>query len=132
MPPNPAQILRHIRRLAARPPAAASDAELLARFAARGDEAAFAALVGRHGPMVLGVCRRVLHDRHEAEDAFQAAFLVLARRAAAVRRPQALAAWLHGVALRVARKARGRRRPTTDLPAGLPGPPADPLEALTA
>jgi RNA polymerase sigma factor (sigma-70 family) len=88
------------------------DAELLGRYVAgRRDEAAeaaFAALVERHGPMVLGVCRRVLGDRHEAEDAFQATFLVLARKAGAIARREQLANWLHGVASRTARDARAR------------------------
>jgi len=88
------------------------DDELLGRFVAgRRDEAgedAFAALVERHGPMVLGVCRRVLGDRHEAEDAFQATFLVLARKAGAIARREQLASWLHGVASRTARDARAR------------------------
>jgi len=88
-----------------------SDEELLGRFVARRDdaaEAAFAALVERYGPMVLGVCRRVLGDRHEAEDAFQATFLVLARKAASIARPEQLASWLFGVASRTALAARAR------------------------
>jgi RNA polymerase sigma factor (sigma-70 family) len=89
-----------------------SDVELLARFVrSRGDavaEAAFAALVDRHGPMVLGVCRRVTGDRHAADDAFQAVFLVLVRKAHAVRlgSDDSLGRWLYGVSLRVARRAR--------------------------
>ena len=78
-------------------------------------EAAFAALVARHGPMVLGVCRQLLGDRHHAEDAFQAVFLVLARKARSIRDPDLLGNWLYGVALRTARKARvrlARRRKT--------------------
>ncbi len=86
--------------------AALGEGELLDRFATRGDSAAFEALVARHGPMVLGVCRRVLADPHAADDAFQATFLVLVRRASAIRRPDLLAPWLHGVALKVARRAR--------------------------
>jgi RNA polymerase sigma factor (sigma-70 family) len=85
-----------------------TDAQLVERFARRRDEPAFAALVVRHGPMVLGVCRRLLPDAQDAEDAFQAAFLVLARRAAAIQRRTLLAAWLHGVAWRVALRLRGR------------------------
>jgi RNA polymerase sigma factor (sigma-70 family) len=85
-----------------------SDRQLLERYADRRDEAAFTALVRRHGPLVLSVCRRLLHDGHAAEDAFQATFLVLARRAGSLGRPESLGPWLHGVAARVARKARSR------------------------
>ena len=88
-----------------------SDRQLLERFTARrepADEAAFAAIVARHGPMVLGLCRQLLGDHQHAEDAFQAVFLVLARQARSIRDPDALGAWLYGVALRTARKARGR------------------------
>jgi RNA polymerase sigma factor (sigma-70 family) len=87
---------------------AASDSELLERFRLYREEAAFAALVHRHGPMVLGVCRRVLRDPHESEDAFQATFLVLVRKAQAVARPELLGNWLYGVALRTAKEARTR------------------------
>ena len=87
-------------------PVEASDAELLDRFARARDQAAFAALVRRHGPMVFGVCRRVLHDPNDAEEAFQVTFLVLVRKAAGLRQPDRLANWLYGVANRVARKAR--------------------------
>ena len=93
--------------------AAWTDGQLLDRFATRGDEAAFEALVGRHGPMVLGVCRAILGDPHEAQDAYQATFLVLVRQARSIRRPDAVAPWLHGVARRVAMHARrssARRR----------------------
>jgi RNA polymerase sigma factor (sigma-70 family) len=89
-----------------------SDRQLLDRFRSgrdAGGEAAFAALVARHGPMVLGVCRQVLGDHQLAEDAFQAVFLVLARRARSIRDPDLLGNWLYGVALRAARCARDRR-----------------------
>jgi RNA polymerase sigma-70 factor (ECF subfamily) len=88
-----------------------SDEQLLDRFVARRDETgeeAFAALVERHGPMVLGVCRRVLGDVHEAEDAFQATFLVLARKANSVIRREKVASWLYGVAYRTATESRYR------------------------
>src|SRR5262245_53810250 len=93
-------VLDRARRLAAGDPAAPPDAVLLARFVALRDEAAFAALVARHGSMLFSVCRRVLHDRHDAEDACQATFLVLARKASSIRRKTTLGAWLHGVAFR--------------------------------
>jgi RNA polymerase sigma factor (sigma-70 family) len=84
-----------------------SDAALLERFARLRDEGAFAALVARHGSMVFNVCHRVLGDFHAAEDAAQATFLVLARKAGRLGRPALLPAWLYGVARRVAVKARG-------------------------
>ena len=108
--------LRQIRALYATGPTwGASDARLIERFLARGEDAeeAFTALVRRHGPMVLGVCRRRLPGSPDAEDAFQAVFLVLARRAGSIRRAEGLRAWLHGVAVRTAREARrgaARRR----------------------
>src|SRR4051812_41305176 len=84
------------------------DGELLTRYRQKRDQDAFGSLVRRHGPMVLGVCRRVLRDSHAAEDAFQATFIVLAKKADAVRPPDRLAPWLYGVAYRTAIKARGR------------------------
>ena len=84
-------VVRYMRRLAATLiPAELSDGQLLERFANQGDETAFAALVWRHGPLVLGVCRRVLGDWHDAEDAFQATFVALSRQATSLRRPESL------------------------------------------
>jgi RNA polymerase sigma factor (sigma-70 family) len=104
-----------------RPPdaeaAPASDAALVQRFAADRDEAAFAELLRRHGPAVLGVCRRVLRHDQDAEDAFQATFFVLARKAGTIRRTASVGSWLYGVALRIARKARvaRERRPMAEI-----------------
>jgi RNA polymerase sigma factor (sigma-70 family) len=101
------QVLRHIRRIAhTGDDAGLEDAQLLERFLVARDEAAFEALVRRHGPMVLGVCRRLLHDPQDVEDAFQATFLVLIRKAGSLGRRQLLANWLYGVARRTALKAR--------------------------
>jgi RNA polymerase sigma factor (sigma-70 family) len=79
-----------------------TDGQLLERFASRGDEEAFAQIVQRHGPMVLGVCRQILRHEQDAEDAFQATFLVLSRKAGSIRRAEALPNWLYGVANRLA------------------------------
>jgi RNA polymerase sigma factor (sigma-70 family) len=84
------------------------DAALVARFLTERDEDAFAALVHRHGPLIYGTCLRVLGNRSDADDAFQAAFFVLARRAAALGLDRGIGPWLHGVALRVAKKLRGQ------------------------
>jgi RNA polymerase sigma factor (sigma-70 family) len=93
-----------------------SDAELLDRFVRFQDEEAFEALLHRHGPVVLGVCRRVLGQAQDSEDAFQATFLVLARNAAAIRRPEALASWLLGVAYKVAARLRKASQRARALP----------------
>ncbi len=96
-------LLRQLRGLARKGnDARASDGELLQRFAAHRDEAAFAGLVERHGPLVLGVAQRVLHHVHDAEDVFQAAFLVLARRAAALDKRRSITGWLYTVAYHLA------------------------------
>src|SRR5262245_8451160 len=100
-------VLRFLRRLGGADAVDdLADAHLVDRFVARRDDEAFAILVRRHGPMVLSVCRRVLHDLHDAEDAFQATFLVLARKAGSIGRRERLGNWLHGVAYRTALKAR--------------------------
>jgi RNA polymerase sigma factor (sigma-70 family) len=83
-----------------------TEGELLERFVARHDESAFEALMARHGPMVLGVCRQLLHDPNDVDDAFQATFLVLVRKAGTLRRHDLLGNWLYGVAYRVAVRAR--------------------------
>jgi DNA-directed RNA polymerase specialized sigma24 family protein len=88
-----------------------TDRQLVERFTTQRDggaEVAFAALVARHGPMVLGIWRQILGDRHHAEDAFQAVLLVLARKARSIRAPALVGSWLHGVAVRTARKAKVR------------------------
>jgi RNA polymerase sigma factor (sigma-70 family) len=127
------KVLRQLRAAALVPAASGpGDGPLLQQFVARRDEAAFAALLRRHGPMVLGVCRRLLRHEQDAEDAFQATFLVLARRAAAVAPPELVGNWLYGVAYQTARKARAtrarrqsRERQVTAMPereAPRPGP----------
>jgi DNA-directed RNA polymerase specialized sigma24 family protein len=116
-------LLQHIRSLVSQSKADPhTDAALLNRFARYRDEAAFAALVDRHGPMVLHACRRALGDAHLAEDVFQAVFLVLAHKAGSLRRPDAVAAWLHGVARRLAWKAHAddARRRRREMPTLLP------------
>jgi RNA polymerase sigma factor (sigma-70 family) len=112
------------RALLRRDGADLTDAQLLTRFAERRDEAAFEALVRRHAPMVLGVCRRLLRNVHDAEDAFQVVFLVLAQKAASVRPREAVVGWLYGVARKAALKARAAAARRKEQPmAKLPEPP---------
>ncbi|WP_406698975.1 sigma-70 family RNA polymerase sigma factor [Singulisphaera sp. Ch08] len=104
-----AELLRQVHQLfSAGRVGGLTDAELLARFVSQRDEPAFAALVTRHGAMVLRICLGVLHDNHAAEDAFQATFLVLAHKAHGLHVGETLSHWLHGVALRVAKKAKSQ------------------------
>jgi RNA polymerase sigma factor (sigma-70 family) len=103
---QPGTLLGHIQQLAARRDTHGTDRQLLAEFAEQRNEAAFASLVARHGPMVLRICRRVLQHDQDAEDAFQATFLVLATNLRSIRKREALAGWLYGVAYRTAMKAR--------------------------
>src|SRR6266571_4733914 len=118
------EAIQHLRRsVLLRDGAGLTDGQLLEDHVSRRDEAALAALVWRHGPMVWGVCRRVLRNYQDAEDAFQATFLVLVRKAASITSRELLANWLFGVAHQTARKARataakrkGRERQVTDMP----------------
>jgi DNA-directed RNA polymerase specialized sigma24 family protein len=111
MPPGKVgALVQHLRAtLDERSTTGCTDGELLRRFAADRDEAAFAALVQRHGTMVLGVCRHVLRHEQEAEDALQATFLVLARKAAGLRRDASVAGWPAAAARRGRRRDPGRR-----------------------
>src|SRR5579883_1286863 len=131
-------LLHHFQRLVSQANTIPEkDAALLQRFVSRKDESAFAALLRRHGPMVHGVCRRILRDDHEAEDAFQATFLLLARKASDLRHPETLAAWLYGAARRLALMAqrsntrrRQRERETGGTSRGTAA--ANPLDELSA
>jgi RNA polymerase sigma factor (sigma-70 family) len=117
-------VLHYLRGLFRGPTAAQTDRDLLHAFAARRDETAFATLVERHGPLVWGVCRRLLRHTQDAEDAFQATFLVLARKAGSVSWRDDAANWLYAVALRVARKARVRAARQRRLESEVVMPPA--------
>ncbi len=136
-------ILRHIRKLVGPPsplgasrerqrPEGACDRELLARFSLHHDDGAFETLVGRHGPMVLRLCQRVLHNPQDAEDVFQAAFLILARQAASRRWRDSIASWLYQVAYHLALNARtaAARRCAREKAAPARSP-ADPLAEIT-
>jgi RNA polymerase sigma factor (sigma-70 family) len=122
MATNLNKVLNHIHHLLAPPGGDRTDGELLARFVAKRDEASFAALVRRHGPMVLAVCRRMLRHDQDAEDCFQATFMVLARKAATVKR-ESVGSWLYAVAYRTSLEARAvnvrrrtRERQVHDMP----------------
>ncbi len=109
-----------------------SDQELMQQFVGEHDKDAFEALVRRHGPMVLGLCRRILREEHDAEDAFQATFLVLARKAASLRRQEAVGNWLHGVCTRLSLRARADAARRRDREQQAPTPRGtDPLAELT-
>jgi RNA polymerase sigma factor (sigma-70 family) len=118
------EVIQHLRRaVLLREGAGLTDGQLLEDFISRRDEAALAVLVRRHGPMVWGVCRRVLSNYHDAEDAFQATFLVLVRKASSIASRELLANWLYGVAHQTALNARGaaarrraRERQVTEMP----------------
>jgi RNA polymerase sigma factor (sigma-70 family) len=134
MQPDPlGAVVRHLHRLAdGRATAELTDGQLLEGYVVRREPAALEALVERHGPLVLGVCRRVLGRRPEADDAFQAAFLILVRKASSLDRRGSLGPWLYTVAYRLAVRARSASRRLPPAPAGLePVAAADPLGELT-
>lgn len=112
---------------------AEDDGELLRRFAQAGDGDAFATLLRRHGPMVLGLARRCVGDAHTAEDVFQATFLLLARKVHTIRRPESLPCWLHSITFRLARQARQSRSRRREQEAQARPPISrNPLDELTA
>ena len=116
-------VLRRVGSVvAAREMRSLSDAELLRRFVSKRDETAFAVLMHRHSSMVLGVCRRVVAQAQDAEDACQAAFLILARKAHSIRKTEVLGSWLHGVAYRVSLrlKSKAARQPRSNSSLGDP------------
>src|SRR6516162_5701106 len=131
--PNP--LLQHIRHLIGGDPAAAlTDRELLERFLANGDETAVEGLVRRYGPLVFGVCRRVLHNTHAAEDVFQATFLILIRKVSSLTHCEGLGSWLYTVAYRLALRARAHeaRRRQCEAQAARNRPDTERLPTTTA
>jgi RNA polymerase sigma factor (sigma-70 family) len=129
---RPAELLRKLEQAVLPPADEADDRTLLERFTRGRDQTAFATLVRRHGPMVLSVCRRVTAHPQDAEDAFQAVFLVLARKAGGLRNAALVGNWLYGVAVRVSRRARraaARRRGREVQVPTLPDPAAPPVDA---
>lgn len=133
MKPNSTSLIHCLRKMAA-PPACADvpDPQLLEHFLTQRSEAAFAALVRRHGPMVWNVCRRVLGNHHDAEDAFQAVFLVFVRKAASIRKQESVSSFLHGIAYHVSAKLKlaATRRAARERTQARP-PFDDPCDDLT-
>jgi RNA polymerase sigma factor (sigma-70 family) len=123
--------LDYARRSAGPGPAGLSDGELLGRYVRGRDHQAFAALVQRHGPLVLATCRRTLGDAHLAEDCFQSTFLALSRQAPSLHGHSSLAGWLYTVARRAARKLRGRNPRQLPLPPALAAAGGDPLAEMS-
>src|SRR5438309_4852558 len=125
-------VLRHLRRVAGTThPDGLTDCQLLERFASRCDEAAFATLVERHAGLIHGVCRRVLGQSPDADDVFQATFIVLARKARSLRWHESVGPWLHAVAFRLAQRTRAdaaRRREREQQ--AEPRPVRDPLQEM--
>src|SRR5262245_37502055 len=126
-------VVEHLRRSLPPPQRVdLTDSQLLDRFLGNRDEAAFAALVQRHGRLVMGVCNRVLANVHDSEDAFQAVFFFLARKARSVVKREALSSWLYTVAFRTAleaRAAKDRRRKREVPMREMPHPEATPAES---
>lgn len=132
MPRHSAKLIGSIRTMSAALEIPEPDAALVERFARQRDEAAFQALIERHGPMVLRLCRRLLPCEQDAEDAFQATFLVLARKTAAIRKFASVGPWLYGVAYRIAMKSRSssrRREKLAQIP--VVATPTEPLDQLS-
>jgi DNA-directed RNA polymerase specialized sigma24 family protein len=129
--PSAQFVSRQLRQLTARHGDPQPDHQLLQRFVMARDEAAFATLVERHGAMALGVCWSILHNRHDAEDIFQAAFLVLARKAGSIRRGESVGSWLYAVAYRLAHKARVRAGKRYVREQQAPVPARTPMDDVT-